>query len=262
MPTCAERSASRTAAMANHSEKKTLLSETSCSAGRYHQALQEFLKHALEANNALVADTERGTRGFLQREASSGAQQLNKRHSAGDCVPLLSGAWETRRALLATQPSCPPGLEAPQPHQEQRSSRMVRVGDTYSGVLATRAVENGHLPVVDGDLLFQTRGSADLFATRNQPPIPSASLPRRPTTEIQDVRGQRHCRVALSLVRELALDSSSSRSRKPHGTCIQLQLSRLLAGVELEIRSQCPSMRTAGTAPQVLPPPARIVSTS
>ena len=109
----------------------------------------------------------------------------------------------------------------------------------------------------------------------------------------------------MSLVRELALDSSSCRLRKPHRTRIQLQLPRLFAGVEqddrggktgklhsapralhgpaqrafhrrcsryshteikkdrgrwVEIRSQCVLIRTAGTAPQVLPPLAGIVS--
>ena len=68
----------------------------------------------------------RGSRGLLQREVSPGLQQLSWRHSAWSDVPLFSGVRETRRTLLATQPSCPPGLEAPQPCQEQGSSRVVR----------------------------------------------------------------------------------------------------------------------------------------
>ena len=57
---------------------------------------------------------------------------------------------------VATQPSCPPGLEASHHRQEQRSSRVVRVGDTYSRILATRALELGHPLVVDSDVLLQT----------------------------------------------------------------------------------------------------------
>ena len=53
---------------------------------------------------------------------------------------------------VATQPSCPPGLEASHPAR----SREVRVADTYFRILATRALEHGHLPVVDGDVLLQT----------------------------------------------------------------------------------------------------------
>ena len=68
--------------------------------------------------------------------------------------------------------------------------------------------------------------------SRNQPPSSSASLPRKPTAEVQNICGQRHGRVVLSLVRELALDGNSSEPWKPHGTHFQLQLSRLLGGVE------------------------------
>ena len=73
--------------------------------------------------------------------------------------------------------------------------------------------------------------------TGNQLLLPSASLPRGAATEVQNVRGQRHGRVVLCLVRELALDSGSSHPRNPHGMCIQLQLSRLLGGVEQNDRS-------------------------
>ena len=62
--------------------------------------------------------------------------------------------------------------------------------------------------------------------------LKSASLTKVPTTEVQSICNQRHGRVALSLVRELALDSCSPRTRKTHGTRIQLQLSQLLDGVE------------------------------
>ena len=54
----------------------------------------------------------------------------------------------------------------------------------------------------------------------------------RPTAEVQNICDQRHGRVVLSLVRELALDCNSSQPRKAHGTRLQLQLSRLLGGVE------------------------------
>ena len=53
----------------------------------------------------------------------------------------------------------------------------------------------------------------------------------RSTAEVH-ICGQRHGRVVLSLMRELALDCISSQPWKPHGSRLQLQLSRLLGGVE------------------------------
>ena len=70
----------------------------------------------------------RGTRGLLQREISTGVQQFGQRHSAWSNVPLLSGVREARGSFLATQPSCPPGLEAPRPAEEQRPSCVVHSG--------------------------------------------------------------------------------------------------------------------------------------
>ena len=75
---------------------------------------------------------------------------------------------------------------------------------------------------MDGDVLLQTGRTIDHSArghssshTENQLPFPSASLPRGAATEVQNVCGQRHGRVVLRLVRELALDSGSSRPRNP-----------------------------------------------
>ena len=50
----------------------------------------------------------------------------------------------------------------------------------------------------------------------------------RPTAEVQNICGQRHGRVVLSLVRELAFDCNSSQPWKPYATRLQLQFSRLL----------------------------------
>ena len=68
--------------------------------------------------------------------------------------------------------------------------------------------------------------------TANQLPSSSASLPRRPFAEVENICGQRHVRVVLSLVRDLALDGNGSQRWKPHRTHLQLQLPRLLGGVE------------------------------
>ena len=70
---------------------------------------------------------------------------------------------------------------------------------------------------------LQTRGNPDHSERRhpnpytgNQLTSPSESLPKRPTTEVQKACGQQHGRVALCLVRELALDCSSPQpSKKP-----------------------------------------------
>ena len=54
--------------------------------------------------------------------------------------------------------------------------------------------------------------------TRNHSPVPSASLPRGPTTDIQDVRGQRHCRVVLFLVRQQQQLSPKETPRNVYST--------------------------------------------
>ena len=56
-----------------------------------------------------------GTRGHFLREVSTGVQQSDRRHSAWGNVPLLSEVREARGSFLASQPSRPPGLEAPRP---------------------------------------------------------------------------------------------------------------------------------------------------
>ena len=53
--------------------------------------------------------------------------------------------------------------------------------------------------------LTNLRRDFQVLTQGNQLPFPSASLPRGPTTEVQNVRGQRHGRVVLCLVRELVL---------------------------------------------------------
>ena len=78
----------------------------------------------------------RGTRGLLQREMSTGVQQLDRRHSAWGNVSLLSGVREARGSFLATLPSCPPGLETPYPAEEQRPSCVVHVDSADSGIFA------------------------------------------------------------------------------------------------------------------------------
>ena len=238
--------ASRTAAMANHSEKglSFLKHHEVKISGRYHQASQEFLQHTLVANNALVADTEvdEALVAFFNEKYRLG---YSKRHSAGGCVLITfrsMGNSEGTSCRASIVPSRVGGV-APPPGAEIHTRGACVEGHFFSGIPATRALEDGHLPVVKGDMLLQPREPSEHFArrhssshTRDQPPAPSASLPKDATTEIQDVRGQRHGRVVLSLVRELARDSSSCRPKKFHGTCIQLQLSRLLAGVEQDDR--------------------------
>ena len=119
--------------------------------------------------------------------------------------------------------------------------------------------------------------------TRNQSPVPSASLPRGPTTDIQDVRGQRHCRVVLFLVRQQQQLSPKETPRNVYSTstittsCLVPYMARhsgpsidaalVTRNTErnkrsraVEIRSQCVSIRTPGTTPHVFPPLAGIVS--
>ena len=83
---------------------------------------------------------------------------------------------------------------------------------------------------------FTGRSPSTILRRGIQLPSPNASLSKVPATEVQNIHSQRHVGIELSLVRELALDSSSPRPRKPHGTCIQLQLSQLLGGVEYKDR--------------------------
>ena len=184
-------------------------------------------------------------------------------------------------------------------HRSNLSGDRLRRAD--SGIFAAGTLEHGHLPAVDGDVLLQARG-ATVYSERSHPnsytgnqlPSSSASLPRRPTAEVQNICGQRHGRFVLSLVRNISLP------RKHHGTHLQLQLSRFLGGVEqsdrgdkagrhypttgaihgtaqrtvhrrrpgypktkgdkgprpMEIGPQRASIRAASTAPQIVPPSA------
>ena len=124
---------------------------------RYHQALQEFLQHTLVADNPLVADAEVDEALVAHFNEK---YRVGYSSSAGDIclsnVPLFSKVRERRRALLATQPSRPPELEAPHPAQEQGSSRVVHMGSADPG-------EHGRQPVVDGDVQHQTRGTVDHY---------------------------------------------------------------------------------------------------
>ena len=98
-------------------------------------------------------------RAFFKREISTGVQQADRRHSAWENVPLLSGDRRARRTLLATQPSCPPGLETSYPAEEQRPSCVVFLDSADSGIFAAGALERERSPAVDGDVLLQVRGS-------------------------------------------------------------------------------------------------------
>ena len=130
---------------------------------RCHRALQEFLQHTLVADHPLVADAEVdealvayfNEKYRLEYSSSAGEILL------GAMCHHFFGVRETRRTLLAMQPSRPPGLEAPHPAQEQGSSRVVHVVSANPGILATRSLEHGRLPVVDGDVLLQTGGTVD-----------------------------------------------------------------------------------------------------
>ena len=95
----------------------------------------------------------------------------------------------------------------------------------------------------EGDALLHSEESVNLSQeehlgsfTGNQLPSPSASLSEVPATEVQNIRSQRHVGIVLSLVHDLAHDSNSPRPRDPHGTCIQLQQSQLLGGVQYNDR--------------------------
>ena len=120
---------------------------------------------------------------------------------AGDILPgvvchYLPRVRETRRALPATQLSCPPGLEAPHSAQEQVSSRVVHMGGAAEGDVPLRSEESVN---------HSEEGHSGSY-TGNQLPSPSASLSTVSTTEVQNICNQRHGRVVLSLARELALD--------------------------------------------------------
>ena len=119
---------------------------------RYRQALQEFLQHTLVAKNPLITIAK-----INQREISTGVQQLDRRHSVRGNVSLLSGIREAQGSFLATLPPCLPGLETPCPAKEQRPSCVVHVDSAGSGIFAAGALEHGHLPAVDGDVLLQAR---------------------------------------------------------------------------------------------------------
>ena len=142
VPACAGKDDASSAAMGRNSEK--ILSSLELHAVknslRYDQALQQFFQHLLVADNPLVADAEVDE--ALTSTRSIGVQQLRWRHSAWSNVPLFSGVRETRRTLLATQPSRPPGLAPPHPAQEQGSSRVVHMVSAGPGIPATWALEH------------------------------------------------------------------------------------------------------------------------
>ena len=99
---------------ANNSEKKTLLY------GTPHSEKLRSLPGLARVSPAHLGGKKRSHRGHRGRRGTRGfLQQLGWSN--------VSGVWETRRALLATQPPRPPGLEAPHPAQEQGSSRVVRM---------------------------------------------------------------------------------------------------------------------------------------
>ena len=81
---------------------------------RHHQASQKFLQHTLSADIPLVADAE-VDEALVSYFNEKYRLRNSWRHSAWSDVPLLPGVRETRRTLLATQPSYPAGLEASHP---------------------------------------------------------------------------------------------------------------------------------------------------
>ena len=149
--------------------------------------------------------------------------------------------WETRRALLASQPSCPPVLEAPHPPpgaeilargacERHFIWMFLRQGHWSMGIYLLWMVP-----------CFFRPGTADHFERRHSSSHTKNQHPAQALLYPED-RPQRSKTYAATVelfcphVRELALDSSSYRHRKPHGTCIQLQLTRRLAGVEQDDR--------------------------
>ena len=220
MPTCAERGAVSSPA----AQKKLSFLEL--------HAVKNS-SHYLVANNALVADTQvdEALVAFCSEKYRLGYSTSTDSKSMGNTegtschaaiVPsrvggvalragaeiLTRGAWCVRATLI---------LECLRHRQWSMGIYLLWMVTCYSR---------------PGEPLTISARRHSGSHTGNQLLVPSASFPRGPTTEVHDVRGQRDGRVVLCLVRELALDSSSSRPRKPHGTCVQLQLSRLLAGPE------------------------------
>ena len=144
VPTCVGRDGVyRTAARGRHSEKHLPFLELHRvkNTARYHQTLQEFLKHTLVADTPLVADAEVDealVAYFIEK------YRLGYSSSAGD---ILLGAMchyfpeigKHGGHFLPRSHRAPPGLEAPHPAQEQGSSRVVHMGSVDPGIPATWA---------------------------------------------------------------------------------------------------------------------------
>ena len=215
--------ANRTAAMGRHSEKNLSFlelpsrSEELCS-------LPPGLARVSPAHFGRRQSARRGRRG--RRGAYYNEKYLLEcSSSAGD---ILLGAlcqyilefWKHGRHILPRSHRALQGWKRRAP--PRGSSRVVHMGNADPGIPATWALEHGRLLVMDGYLLLQTRVTVHHPDRRHpdscawkQLPSSSAPLPRGPTTDVQNMCSQRHGRVVLSLVRELALDSSSPRPRKP-----------------------------------------------
>ena len=158
----------------------------------------------------------------LLRPPSVSKMKSDGRHSAWSNVPLLSRVREAQGTLLATQPSCLSGLETPYAAEEQRPSCVVHMDSADSGILATRALEHGRSPAVDGDVLLQTRGNHWPFReeTSNFQYKESAPVTKCFFTKRTDRWGQKHMRPTTRSsctvpVRELALDCNSSQPSNP-----------------------------------------------
>ena len=201
---------------------------------RCHQALQEFLQHILVAENPLVADAE------VDEALVAFFNEKNRLVYSSSTSDILLGAMCryfpefgkhgghflpcSFRALQGWKRRTPP--RSRDPHVwciwTMLILEFLRQGRWSMGVYLLWMVT----------CHFHSERRHPNSYTGNQLPSSSASSPRRPTAEVQNICGQRHGRVVLSLVRELALDCNSSWPWKPHGTRLQLQLSRLLGGVE------------------------------
>ena len=210
-PTCRKRRrliANRTAAMDRQSEKALSFMETHVvnNSNRYCHALLEFLQRTLVAENPLLADAEV----HEALVAFFGSHFLPRSHRA------LQG-WKRRT---------PP--RSRDPHVWCIWTVLVlefsRHGLWSMGVyllwMVTCYFRPGEpLSIQSGDIQIPLQG----ISSRHQVLLYPGD---------RKICGQRHGRVVLSLVRELALDCNSSQPWKPHRTRLQLQLSRLLGGVE------------------------------
>ena len=142
----------------------------------------------------------RGTRGFLQREVSFVVQRLDRRHSA---------VWATLIPEFLRHRHWSMGI--------------------YLLWMVTCHFRSGEpLTILRGDIQVPTQRVSPRFQVLLYPedrPLRSKTYAANDTVEL-------YCPWCESLPFD-----SSSRPGKPHGTCIQLQLSRLLAGVEQNDRS-------------------------